>query len=389
MTIELEGGQPAALALADGTVFWGRSFGAKTDINSPATGEVVFNTAMSGYQEIITDPSYTGQIVCFTCPHIGNVGCNDEDEESDHVHVRGVVIRDLSRIRSNFRSTIDFALYLKRANVMGLAGIDTRQLVKHLRDHGAQMGALAVGEHLNTDTLVDIARSKGSMIGQSLISQVTCDKPYTWNELPWSLRFGGYRYLSQDLLWSRPHVVALDCGVKRNILRLLLASGFRVTVVPAQYSAEQILALAPDALFISNGPGDPAALQEIVETIRALLGKFPTFGICLGHQLLGQALGGTTYKLPFGHRGGNHPVLDLRTQQVEITVQNHGFSIKPDSLKGSADLTHINLNDQTVEGLAAPDLRAFSIQYHPEASPGPHDARYLFQRFFEMVVGYS
>jgi carbamoyl-phosphate synthase small subunit len=379
----------AVLALADGRVFQGIAFGAEADAQHAVTGEVVFNTSMYGYQEILTDPSYAGQIMCFTYPQIGNVGCNPDDVESDKVYVEGVLIRNLSRIASNFRSTMDLNCYLERAGIMGVAEIDTRSLVQHLRDRGAQMGAMACGDSINPDDLVDLARRQGGMEGKDYVHAVSCREPYLWNGLPWSWEQGGYRKISQDKLCSRPHVVAMDFGIKHNILRLLLGSGFRVTVVPADYSSEQILALAPDALFLSNGPGDPAALAGIVDNMRQLLGRFPIFGICLGHQILGLALGGRTYKLKFGHRGGNHPVMDMSTSKVEITVQNHGFAVAAEGFPSGVKLSHINLNDRTVEGLEVPDLRVFCIQYHPEASPGPHDARYLFRRFFESVVGYK
>jgi len=383
--------KPATLALADGTVFRGLAFGAERCLPEAAAGELVFNTSMFGYQEIVTDPSYAGQIICFTAPHIGNVGCNEEDNESVKVHACGVIVRDLSPCVSNFRAQKTFARFLEEAGVMGITGLDTRQIVCHLRDQGAQMGALACGDNINTADLVDIARSQGSMLGKDYVSQVTCAKPYTWSEVAWSLRRlkdekSGYASLSEEALASRPHVVAVDCGIKYNILRLLLQVGFRATVVPATFSARDILMLKPDALFISNGPGDPATLGYIVETVEALLGRFPVFGICLGHQILAQAFGGKTYKLKFGHRGGNHPVMNMTSGEVEITVQNHGFAVLEGSLPTGVRVSHLNLNDRTIEGLEAEESRAFSIQYHPEASPGPHDARYLFERFFEMVV---
>lgn len=375
--------KPGILALADGTLFRGNAFGSLKTQDAPTVGEVVFNTSMYGYQEILTDPSYAGQIMTFTYPHIGNVGCNAEDNESSKVHAEGVLVRDLSPVKSNFRSEQSLSEYLEEAGVMGLSGIDTRSLVSHLRDNGAQMGAMAAGD-ADPKALIAAAKKAGSMEGKDYVHHVSCKTPYTWNELPWALG-PGFRKIGEGQ-WSRPHVAALDCGIKRNILRLLVDSGFRVTVVPADYSTAQILELKPDALFLSNGPGDPATLGGIVGTVRNLLGRFPMFGICLGHQILAQAVGGKTYKLKFGHRGGNHPVMDLTTGKVEITVQNHGFAVDEKSLGGKAKITHINLNDRTVEGLELPDHKAFSIQYHPEASPGPHDARYLFDRFFENVV---
>ncbi len=382
----------ATLAFADGTVFKGYAFGALKDAESAAVGEVVFNTSMYGYQEILTDPSYAGQIMTFTYPHIGNVGCNEEDNESSAVHAEAMIIRDLTLSTSNFRSTQTLSEYMEKADKMGIFGLDTRSIVSHLRDKGAQMGAIACGENINPADLVDIAMKQGSMEGKDYVKQVTCKEPYTWNELPWALspRTTGTKKLkpalSNDELLSRPHVIAIDCGIKYNILRLLQQSGFRVTVVPATYTSEQILNLRPDALFVSNGPGDPATLGYIVDSVKGLVGKFPVFGICLGHQILGQVFGGETYKLKFGHRGGNHPVKDLSTGKVEITVQNHGFAVDAATLPKDVKISHINLNDNTVEGLDLPEYRMFCIQYHPEASPGPHDSQYLFDRFFKSVV---
>ncbi len=378
----------AVLALADGTVFQGFGFGMEHAVGEAAVGEVVFNTSMYGYQEILTDPSYAGQIMTFTAPNIGNVGCNSQDIESDRIHVEGVIIRNLSMLESNYRSELSLSRYLEDAGKMGLGGIDTRSLVQHLRDHGAQMGAMACGENINPADLVDRARANGSMLGKDYVSAVTCKEPYSWRQLPWDLKSNSYIELSEEELAPRPHVVAVDCGIKYNILRLLLNSGFRVTVVPAHYTAEQILSFAPDALFLSNGPGDPAVHPGITAMIKALLGRFPIFGICLGHQLLGLALGGETFKLKFGHRGGNHPVMQTSNGKIEITVQNHGFAVGT-GLPSNVLQSHVNLNDQTVEGLEVPELRAFSVQYHPESSPGPHDAIYLFDKFFELVVGYN
>ncbi|MBN8548888.1 MAG: glutamine-hydrolyzing carbamoyl-phosphate synthase small subunit [Deltaproteobacteria bacterium] len=390
---ELITDRPGVLALADGTIFRGRCFGADRGVDDPVLGEVVFNTSMFGYQEILTDPSYAGQVMCFTAPHIGNVGCNAEDVESGRVYVEGVLIRDLPRVVSNFRADRTFPQYLWENGIMGLAGIDTRELVSHLRTNGSQMGAIACGENINTSELVERARAEGSMEGKDYVKAVSCKEIYSWNELPWDLTHsvkqpGSKREIEFDKLWSRPHVVAMDCGIKYNILRLLVDVGFRVTVVPATATSAEILAQKPDGLFLSNGPGDPATLGYIVKTVSELFGKLPMFGICLGHQILGQVVGGRTYKLKFGHRGGNHPVRNNLTGKVEITVQNHGFAVDGNSISKDALVSHVNLNDQTIEGLHIPSARSFCVQYHPESSPGPHDARYLFSRFFEDVVGY-
>ena len=379
--------RPAILALADGTVFRGVGFGALKTRDNPTVGEVVFNTSMYGYQEILTDPSYAGQIMSFTYPHIGNVGCNAEDVESDTVYTEGIVVRDVSRTVSNFRAEMSLHKYLSQADKMGISGVDTRVIVAHLRDKGSQMGAMATGDDSIIGDLVDRARKAGSMEGKDYVKAVSCDKPYVWNKVSWSLKEGGSQSLSQERLSSRPHVVAIDCGIKHNILRILVDTGFRVTVVPATSTAREILQLNPDALFLSNGPGDPATLGYIVGAVKELLGRFPIFGICLGHQILGQVVGGKTYKLKFGHRGGNHPVKDFATGKVEITVQNHGFAVDPKSLPKDVTISHLNLNDKTVEGLDIPGARTFCVQYHPEASPGPHDSRYLFRRFYESVVG--
>jgi carbamoyl-phosphate synthase small subunit len=380
-------GEVGYLALANGTVFKGKSFGALRGEDNPICGELVFNTSMYGYQEILTDPSYAGQIMTFTYPHIGNVGCNEDDVESGRIYTEGIIVRVAHKTPSNFRSTQSLQDYLLKSNVMGLEGIDTRDLVIALRTHGAQMSVMASGEGINPDTLVDMAKAAGSMEGRDYVKQVACDEMYTWDYLSWSLEHGNRRRLTQEQLVSRPHAVAVDCGVKTNILRLLVDVGFRVTVVPAGTTAEQIMALRPDGVFLSNGPGDPATLDYVVNPVRDILGKAPIFGICLGHQILGQALGGKTYKLKFGHRGGNHPVRDETTGKVEITVQNHGFAVDKESVGKRAFVSHLNLNDMTVEGLESKELKAFSVQYHPEASPGPHDSRYLFERFYQLVTG--
>ncbi len=381
--------EKAVIALADGKIFYGTAFGASRSVDRAIVGEMVFNTSLFGYQEILTDPSYAGQIMNFTAPHIGNVGCNPEDDESTQVFAEGLVVRQLSRCVSNFRATQSLPEYLRERDVMGVSGVDTRQIVSHLRDNGSQMGAMACGDSINTDDLVDKARQAGSMEGKEYVQQVSCKEIYSWNEGAWRLKRDGSSadaQLSEEQLCNRPHVVALDCGIKYNILRLLIDVGFRVTVMPATSDAKTILAQKPDGLFLSNGPGDPATLGFIVATVKELVGRFPIFGICLGHQILGQVFGGKTYKLKFGHRGGNHPVMDLRTKRVEITVQNHGFAVDAGSLPSSVQVSHINLNDQTVEGIEVPEKKIFSVQYHPEASPGPHDSRYLFRRFFENVV---
>ncbi len=379
--------RPAVLALADGTIYRGYAFGAERDASEAVTGEVVFNTSMFGYQEIITDPSYAGQMLCFTTPHIGNVGCNPSDVESDHVFAEAIIVRNLSKVTSNFRARGSLSSYLADVGIMGIYGLDTRALTCQLRDLGSQMGAMASGT-VNPDDLVDVAQAQGSMEGKDYVQHVTCKHPYTWNEGTWSLQ-NGYRVYSQEKLLSRPHLVVIDCGVKRNILRLLIDVGFRITVVPATSSAVEIIQLSPDALFISNGPGDPATVHYVVSSVRELLGRFPIFGICLGHQILAQVFGGQTYKLKFGHRGGNHPVKDYSTGKVEITVQNHGFAVDPSTLPSDVTVSHINLNDQTIEGLDVVESRAFCVQYHPESSPGPRDASYLFNRFFERVIGYD
>jgi carbamoyl-phosphate synthase small subunit len=376
----------AAIALADGTVFPGRCVDVSTLEGEPVTGEAVFNTSLYGYQEILTDPSYAGQIMTFTYPHIGNVGCNELDIESRKIFMEGVVIRNLSLLTSNFRSEVTLEKYLQKAGVPLVFDVDTRSLVKHIRSAGAQMAALGRPVNGKADHLVDAAKSAGTMSGKDMVQFVSCEKPYVWSQLSWVPTTNSYRELSSGSV-SRPHVVAIDCGIKYNILRNLLDAGFRVTVVPATHSAEEILQINPDAVFLSNGPGDPAPLDYIVSTVSQLLGRLPIFGICLGHQILAQALGGKTYKLKFGHRGGNHPVKDLTTDKVEITVQNHGFAVDGDSLPDGVRVTHVNLNDNTVEGLVAPEKNAFSVQYHPEASSGPRDSQYLFDRFFNLVVG--
>lgn len=366
----------AILALADGTVFTGKALGAPGEV----TGEVVFNTSMSGYQEILTDPSYAGEIVTMTYPLIGNYGINLEDVESSRPHLAGFVVKEASEYPSNWRSRMSLDAYLKENAIVGIQGIDTRALVRHIRDRGAQTGIISTLD-LDAGRLVDKARKAPSIVGRDLVREVTCRESYHWSEGGWDLA-EGYRPQGQT---PRFKVVAYDFGIKRNILRNLVEAGCDVTVVPADTPAEQVLAMHPDGVFLSNGPGDPEPIVYAQENIRKLLGKTPLFGICLGHQLLSIALGGKTYKLKFGHRGGNQPVRRGDGHEVEITAQNHGFAVDADSITEAAVTTHVNLNDNTVEGLVHRKLPAFSVQYHPEASPGPHDARYLFERFIAMM----
>jgi carbamoyl-phosphate synthase small subunit len=369
----------AILALADGRIFRGRAFGAIGE----TVGEVVFNTSMTGYQEVLTDPSYKGQIVCMTYPEIGNVGINADDAESAGVHVEGFVVKDYRPRPSNWRSEMALGEYLEHAGVPGIEGIDTRALVRHIRTHGAQEAVIS-SVTLDPNALVARAKASPGLVGRDLVKEVTCAEPYDWDLGGWELGTG-YRRPTKEELRDAPLIVALDYGIKRNILHRLVASGFRVRVMPAAVSAADILASNPDGVFLSNGPADPAALPYASEAVRGVLGRKPIFGICLGHQILGLALGGRTYKLGFGHHGANHPVMDLRTRKVEITSQNHGFAVDADSLEGRAELSHLNLNDKTVEGLSGVGVPFFSVQYHPEASPGPHDAGYLFARFRRLV----
>jgi carbamoyl-phosphate synthase small subunit len=365
----------AKLALEDGTVFSGRSIGA----SGTCEGEVVFNTSMTGYQEILTDPSYKGQMVTMTYPLIGNYGINRQDVESRQPHVAGFIIRELAPLHSNYRADMSLSEYLKRHKVVGIEGIDTRALTRRLRTSGAMRGILST-EILDDARLVERARQAAAMLGADWVTAVKPVESYRWDEDQgdWSL---GEVERGDGL-----HVVALDCGAKHNILRHLSERGVRVTVLPPDVSAEQILKLRPDGLFVSNGPGDPAAVDYAVQPLRDVLGKVPMFGICLGHQLLGRAIGAQTFKLKFGHRGGNQPVKNMDTGRVEITSQNHGFAIERSSLEAAGGVvTHINLNDDTVEGFRHRTLPVFSVQYHPEASPGPHDAAYLFDAFMEMM----
>jgi carbamoyl-phosphate synthase small subunit len=371
---------PAALALADGSVFRGRSIGAA----GHATGEVVFNTAMTGYQEILTDPSYAGQIVTLTYPHIGNVGVNPEDAESARPSAAGLVIRDLSRVVSSFRATGDLSTWLAGNGIVGIADLDTRKLTRVLRERGAQNGCIVAGGTLDDAAIADAVRRASaapSMAGQDLARVVSCREPYAWTGGVWALGEG-----YGDPPPSRFHVVAYDFGVKHNILRMLAARGCRLTVVPATTPAAVVQALAPDGVFLSNGPGDPEPCDYAIAAIRTLVDAgVPTFGICLGHQLLGLASGAKTVKMKFGHHGANHPVLDRDTGQVHITSQNHGFAVDPDSLPANVRVTHVSLFDGSLQGIARSDRPAFGFQGHPEASPGPHDVAYLFDRFVKLM----
>ncbi len=368
----------AMLALADGTTFVGRALGAE----GTTTGEVVFTTGMTGYQEVLTDPSYSGQIVTMTAPEIGNTGLNKEDGEDARPRLAGYVVREASNIVSNWRADESLDGYLARHGIVGIEGIDTRALTRHLRDHGSQNGAIGLLPDDNSaarEALVRKAREAPNMEGLDLATGVSCKVPYAWKEGTgvWKPAAPGV----PDAQKIDKRVVAFDFGIKRNILRCLVDAGCDVTVVPSNTSAAAVLDLRPDGVFLSNGPGDPAAVTYAIETVRALLGKKPIFGICLGHQILGLALGATTSKLRFGHRGINQPVRDLTTGRIEITTQNHGFVVDVDSIGDAATVTHLHLNDGSVEGLAHKTLPAFSVQYHPESAAGPHDSLYLFERF--------
>jgi carbamoyl-phosphate synthase small subunit len=362
----------AVLVLRDGRIFRGKALGAVGE----TTGEVIFNTAMSGYQEILTDPSYRGQIVTMTYPLIGNYGINEEDVESRRVWVNGFIVKEASATISSWRGRTGLGDYLKSNGVVGIQAIDTRALTRHLRDHGAQDGIVSsTGE--DVARLVERARTLPGLVGRDLVKEVTADTPFTWREGAWDLARG-----YQAAPPSECKVVAYDAGMKTNILRQLAATGCEVTVVPAGTPSAAVLEMKPDGVFVSNGPGDPEAVPYLVDSVKGLIGKVPVFGICLGHQILGLAAGGRTYKLPFGHHGANHPVKDLATGKVEITSQNHGFAVDPQSVaRGGWEPSHLNLNDGTCEGLRHKELPVFSVQYHPEASPGPHDSNYLFHRF--------
>ncbi len=365
----------AILALADGLVFEGESFGAEGE----TSGEIVFNTSMTGYQEILTDPSYKGQIVTMTYTQIGNYGVNDEDVESGRPYVEGFIVKEYLDIPSNWRSKQSLHAYLKAHGIVGIQGIDTRALTRHLRDFGAQPGVISTKD-FDPAGVVTKAGKLPKMSGLDLAKDVTCKEPYAWSEGDWDIATG---YRGKPA--SRYKVVAYDYGIKRNILRLLTQAGCDVTVVPATMKAEEVLAMNPDGVFLSNGPGDPEPVTYAIENIKKILGRKPVFGICLGQQLLGLALGGKTYKLKFGHHGGNQPIMDLTTRKVEIAAENHGFAVDMETIKDQVVMTHVNLNDQTCEGFRHKTLPAYCVQYHPEASPGPHDSRYLFQRFIDMM----
>ena len=369
---------PALLALEDGSVFHGHAVGATGE----TVGEVVFNTAMTGYQEILTDPSYSRQIVTLTYPHIGNTGCNAEDAESDRVHAAGLIVRDVPRRASNWRSSESLPDYLKRHGVVAIAGIDTRRLTRILRDKGALAGCIVAGETVDEAAALAKARAFPGLNGMDLAKVVCTDKSYAWNAGVYDLDRQAFNQPAK-----RFKVVAYDFGVKHNILRMLSDRGCRVTVVPAQTSAKDAMALAPDGIFLSNGPGDPEPCGYAIDAIRELVERdVPTFGICLGHQLLGLASGGRTMKMKFGHHGANHPVLDKDTGHVFITSQNHGFAVDPATLPGNVRVTHVSLFDGSLQGMARTDRRAFSFQGHPEASPGPHDIGYLFDRFIAQMA---
>ncbi|MEM6821062.1 MAG: glutamine-hydrolyzing carbamoyl-phosphate synthase small subunit [Verrucomicrobiota bacterium] len=382
---------PAVLALEDGSTFIGKGFGAPKTV----VGEVCFNTSMTGYQEILTDPSYKGQIVTLTYPEIGNYGIIPEDDESYEPHASGLIIRELSPIRSNFRSSMTLSEYLEKNDLPGIMHIDTRALTKRLRVHGSLKGVLST-EGLDPKEAVARAKAWEGLEGQDYVEKVTCKAPYIWDELgeknpTW---YDDHQKQEDSEIGKLPpadlNIVAYDYGIKYNILRRLREQGFNVTVVPANTTADEVIAMNPDGVFLSNGPGDPSAVTYAHEAVRNLIGKKPLFGICLGHQILSHAMGGKTYKLKFGHRGGNQPVKDLQNGKVAITSQNHGFAVDTDSFPmGNVEVTHVNLNDKTCEGLKHKTEPAFSVQYHPEAAPGPHDAAYFFREFRQSVLDWK
>ncbi|MBT3510361.1 MAG: glutamine-hydrolyzing carbamoyl-phosphate synthase small subunit [Nitrospina sp.] len=368
----------AYLALSDGKVFEGDHFGAEGEVDA----EIVFNTSMSGYQEVITDPSYCGQMVLMTYPLIGNYGINPQDFESDRPHLSGFIIKELSGISSNWRSRGTLEDFLKKYGIIGIQGVDTRALTRHIREKGAQQAVLSTMTKDHGE-LIRKAQNSSGLEGRDLVKNVTCQLPYDWDEGEWEIRNGETNLKSA--VDKKYFVVAYDFGVKRNILRMLAGAGCSVRVVPASTPAEEVLALNPDGVFLSNGPGDPEGVPYAIKNIKLLLGKVPIFGICLGHQLLNLALNGKTFKLRFGHHGGNQPVMDIPTGKVEITSQNHGFAVDQNSVGSSINVTSINLNDQTVEGISHKDWPIYSVQYHPEASPGPHDSSHLFHHFTSLM----
>lgn len=378
---------PALLALEDGSLFWGKSIG----IEGQTTGEVVFNTSMTGYQEILTDPSYCSQIITLTYPHIGNVGTNEDDEESSEIFASGLVVRDVPRIASSWRQQKSLQDYMRENNVVGISDIDTRRLTRILREKGAQNGCIVAGNNIDEKAAIDAARGFPGLKGMDLAKEVTTQKPYEWMQGLWSLEQGSLEqgmpeaphHVDEKPLY---HVVVCDYGVKRNILRMMVDRGCRLTVVPAQMPASEVLAMKPDGVFLSNGPGDPEPCDYAIQSIQEILTTgIPVFGICLGHQLLSLASGAKTVKMKFGHHGGNHPVQDLESSQVMITSQNHGFAVEEDSLPDSISVTHRSLFDGTIQGVQRTDVPAFSFQGHPEASPGPHDIASLFDRFVDLM----
>ena len=368
--IQINTNKPVKLVLENGTVFSGVSFGAEGE----TIGEVCFNTGMTGYQEILTDPSYCGQLITMTYPHIGNYGVNPEDVESNKVQAAGFIVREENVVPSNFRSTQSLGDYLREQKIVGIQEIDTRMLTRIIRDEGAMNGIISSVD-LDENSLLKKVKAAPSMTGMDLAKVVSCTESFVWRKEKGERRQEGVNY----------KIAAIDFGIKHNILRLLESHGCEVTVFPATATATEILKINPDGIFLSNGPGDPAAVTYGIETVKSLLGKKPIFGICLGHQILALALGADTYKLKFGHRGCNHPVKNLETGKVEITSQNHGFAVDPETIPKNVVITHNSLNDQTVEGLKCTDVPAFSVQYHPESSPGPHDSRYLFEEFIKLM----
>ena len=370
----------AVLALADGRIFEGTSFGAQGEV----TGEIIFNTSMTGYQEVITDPSYYGQMIVMTYPLIGNYGVNPEDFESDRPHLSSLIIKELSSISSNWRSHDTLHNFLTNHGIPGVHGIDTRALTRHIRNTGAQQAILSTLD-TNPESLVRKAKQLPCLTGRDLVKEVSCKNPYEWNEEKWEKK--NKLNSDQNNIKSKNSIfiVAYDFGIKRNILRMLKQSGCNIKVVPASMPADEVLAMGPNGVFLSNGPGDPTAVPYALKNVKYLIGKIPLFGICLGHQILTLALGATTYKMKFGHHGGNQPIMNLKTRRVEITAQNHGFAVEPSSINTDCSITSINLNDSTIEGISHNSLPIISIQYHPEASPGPHDSSYVFKEFIDLI----